>query len=201
MSRDPAPLPVRSLPPPPRWLWLQRLLVRVFWLGVVLAVGAVIWGLWYVNERGFTSRWRRKVAEELERRGVYAEIGRLTLNPLRGVVAKEVKIRGKRSHRSPVLATVSELVLDIDYSRLLRGEQFVQAVDLHHATLTWPVNRRKPKRDPVKVEGLNARVLLAQNQLTLVRAEAHIMGIHVVASGQIFNPGAFGKLEIGRAHV
>lgn len=191
---DPTPLPLRPVPPPPRWLWLQRLLVRAFWVGVVLALGSVVWGLWYVNEKGFTSRWRRKVAEELERRGVYADIGRLTLNPLRGVVAKEVKIRGKRSHRSPALATVSELVLDIDYSKLFRGEQFVQAVDLHHATLSWPVDRRKPKRDQLKVEGLNARLLLAQNQLTLVRGEARIMGVQVSASGQIFNPGALGSL-------
>lgn len=188
------PPPPRELPPPPRWLWLRRLLVRSFWLGLVLAFASVVWGLWYVNERGFTSRWRRKVAEELERRGVYAEIGRLTLNPLRGVVAKEVKIRGKRSQRSPVLATVSELVLDIDYSKLVHGEQFVQAVDLHHATLSWPVNPKKPKGELLQVDGLNARLLLPPNQLYIVRAEAEVLGVQVNASGQLFNPDHLGNL-------
>src|SRR5690606_20034110 len=80
------------------------------------------------------------------------------------------------------------------YSKLLRGEQFVQAVDLHGATLSWSVKAKKPKTGRLQVEGLNARLLLAQNQLTVVRAEARVLGVNVNASGQLFNPGALGGL-------
>lgn len=171
-----------------RAYWVKRVTIWCFWLCVVLSVGVTFWALWYVNDRGFTSRWRRKVQEELARRGVYAEIGRLTLNPLRGVVAKEVKIRAKKSERAPTVATVSEVVLDLDYSKLVHGEQFVKAVDLINARLSLPLKPGKKKSARLEVEDLNARLLFPPYQLYVAQAEARVQGLRVTATGQLVNP-------------
>ena len=59
-------------------------------------------GGWYLAKKGFSRNWRNKVVEELHKRGVEASVRRLTLDPFRGLIARDVRIYDykKRDERS-----------------------------------------------------------------------------------------------------
>lgn len=156
----------------------------IFWTLVCLSVAFVLWALWYVNDRGFTRKWRRMVEKELAQQGIHADIRRLTLNPLRGLVARDVRLFDGQE-RQATLASVSEAVLDIDYAKLFNGEAFVNALDLRHAALSLPLER---KGEPLEIRGLNARILLPPGQLTIAQAEAVVHGVRVSVTGHLLNP-------------
>src|SRR6266516_5211590 len=61
---------------------------------LLILVAILIFGSsgWYLAKRGFGRQWRYRVVEELHKRGVEASVGRLTLDPFRGLVAKNVRI-------------------------------------------------------------------------------------------------------------
>src|ERR1051326_8523494 len=68
----------------------------------ILAVG------YYLARRGFGREWRSRVVEELHKRGVEAQIGRLTLDPFRGLVAKNVRIFDYRNRENTLALIRSE---------------------------------------------------------------------------------------------
>src|SRR5947207_15920788 len=84
-------------------------------LTILTAVAAIFAGGYYLARRGFGREWRYRVVEELHKRGVEAQIGRLTLDPFRGLVAKNVRIFDYR-HREHTLALISEVSIDINYA-------------------------------------------------------------------------------------
>ena len=87
-------------------------------LTILAAVAAVFGGGYYLAGRGFGREWRYRVVEELHKRGVEAQIGRLTLDPFRGLVAKHVRIFDYKN-RENTLALISEISLDINYAALI----------------------------------------------------------------------------------
>ncbi|MDD5350187.1 MAG: AsmA-like C-terminal region-containing protein [Chthoniobacteraceae bacterium] len=181
------PSPLRS-----RWFGLRKFLVRCFWVAMVLAMGTVFWGLWYVSHRGFSRKWRQAVTSELEKRGVYLTVQRLTLDPLKGLVAQDVQLRPARGD-SKTLAFINEVVLDINYSNLVHGEPFLNAAELHHATLWLPLEEGTPERKAKRlaISHLNARILLPPHHLVAEHAEAMVRGLRVSASGDLMNPEQF----------
>jgi len=89
---------------------LLRVILR---LSIVLIVGAAISGGWYLARKGFRGQWRSRVVEELHRHGVEASIGHLTLDPFRGLVARDVRIFSYKD-RAETLAFITEIALDIN---------------------------------------------------------------------------------------
>ena len=75
-----------------RSTWMHRAAVWVVRLAIFAVVSAVLGSGWYLAKRGFGRQWRSLVVEELHKRGVEASVGRLTLDPFRGLVAKNVRI-------------------------------------------------------------------------------------------------------------
>jgi len=171
---------------------VRKFLSRSFWVAVVLAVGTVLWALWYVSHRGFTRKWRNVVISEVEKRGVHLTVGRLTLNPFQGLVAKDVQIRTSREG-GRAMASINEVVLDINYSNLVHREAFLNAVELRDATLSLPLESPVPERknERIEISHLNARVLLPAHHLTVEQAEAVVHGLRVTVSGQFVNPEKF----------
>lgn len=154
-------------------------------MAVGLSFCAVLWGLWYLNHRGFSHKWRQSLISEVEKRGVYLTINRLTLNPLQGLVAKGVQIRASREE-GPALATINEVVLDINYSNLVHGGDFLNAVELRRAKLSLPLG--PPENGRLEISKINARVLLPPHQLNIENAEGLIRGMRVKANGRFINP-------------
>ena len=62
---------------------------------------------------------------------------RLTLDPVRGLIAQDVRIFDFKN-RENTLAVISEIALDINYAALLHHQPFLNALDVHGAELTIP---------------------------------------------------------------
>src|ERR1700758_4247094 len=93
---------------------IRRLLRFVLFLGICVFA----WSGWYLAKRGFGRQWRDRVVEELHKQGVEASVRRLTLDPVRGLIAQDVRIFDFKNHEN-TLAVISEISLDINYAALL----------------------------------------------------------------------------------
>src|ERR1700759_422126 len=116
----------------------RRLAISILRLGVVALIAASIGGGWYLARKGFRGQWRSRVVEELHRRGVEASIGHLTLDPFRGLVARDVRIFSYKD-RTETLASISEIALDINYAAFFHHQPFLNALDIRNAEVTLPL--------------------------------------------------------------
>ena len=90
VSRDPPrPRCAAADPPSGRSSGASRLLVR---LAVVALARGLVGGGWYLAKKGFGRNGAIIVVEELHKRGVEASVRRLTLDPFRGLIARDVRI-------------------------------------------------------------------------------------------------------------
>src|ERR1041385_4611228 len=101
----------------------RRIAMKVLRLALLVTIFASIGGGYYLAKRGFGREWRSRVVQELHKRGVEAYIGRLTLDPFRGLVARHVRIFDYRN-RENTLALISEVSLDINYAALIHHQPF-----------------------------------------------------------------------------
>src|SRR5437870_341702 len=178
--------PPRVRPPRPRRksTWAHRIavtFVRLVILGVVLGVGG---GGYYLAKRGFGRQWRDRVVEELRKHGVEANIGRLTLDPFRGLIAKNVRIFDYKN-RENTLARISEVSLDINYAALIHHEPFLNALDVRDAQIILPFKTADEKGDRAALTNLRAHVYFPPEQIYVSQAEGIFCGIRISATGQL----------------
>jgi hypothetical protein len=95
---------------------------------LVLAISVVCLG-WYGAKQGLRRSWRERVFEEFRQRGIEVTFKRLTVDPWRGFVAREVKIY-ETAERRHILAEIDQAILSIDFSRLIRRKNFLSALEL-----------------------------------------------------------------------
>ena len=157
-------------------------------LGLLLA-GLLAAG-WYAYNKGFTQKWRKFVVQEFHKRGVELSLSKLTLEPFRGIVAKQVRIYDRRD-RKRVLAVVDEVRLVINYANLFQGRTFIDALDLRDANLDVPLDPSKRNGPKIEIRHLSGLLLLPPDQVYLSRLEAELYGIQINASGTVINPQKF----------
>jgi len=170
----------------PKSGFVRRVLLAFF----ALLLTAVLGAGWYVYKQGFTRKWRDQVTAEFRQRGVEVSLRRLTLDPFRGLVARELKVYDARDRRR-VLAVIDEVQLDVNYANLVRGQTFLDALDLRETTLALPIDPEQPQGAKIEISRLNARLFLPPQQVYLAHAEAEIFGLQISASGRLINPQAF----------
>src|SRR5437016_3361358 len=164
--------------------WAHRIavtFVRLVILGVVLGVGG---GGYYLAKRGFGRQWRDRVVEELRKHGVEADIGRLTLDPFRGLVARNVRIIYNKN-RENTLARISEVSLDINYAALIHRQPFLNALDVRDAQITLPLKTEGGNADKVQLTNFRAHVYFPPEQIYVSQAEGILCGIRISATGQL----------------
>src|SRR6266566_757133 len=120
--------------------WVRRVAVNVARLVILAGILVALGGGWYLAKRGFGRQWRDRVVEELHKRGVEASVRRLTLDPVRGLIAQVVRIFDFKNHEN-TLAVISEIALDINYAALLHHQPFLNALDVRGTELTIPIRR------------------------------------------------------------
>lgn len=163
---------------------------RVLFAFFVLLLGGLTATAWYAYDKGFTKKWRGFIIEEFRKQGFEVSLRRLTLDPFRGLVAKEVKIFDAKNRRR-TLAVVDEVLLGINYADAMQGDPFLETLDLRDANLSLPVNPSDPRGESIEISKLNARLFLPPQQIYLARAEAEVAGLRVYAAGRLINPQAF----------
>ena len=122
----------------------RRIIAIAIRLTILAAFVVPVGGGYYLARRGFGREWRSRVVEELHKRGVEAQIGRLTLDPFRGLVAKNVRIFDYRNRENTV-ALISEVSLDTIYAALIHHEPFLNALDVRDAQITFPIKTGEEK--------------------------------------------------------
>ena len=168
----------------------RRIFYWLIRLTVVAALALTAWAGWYVYHKGFTRKWRQFVTAEFHKRGVEISFTRLTLDPVHGLVARDVVIVDS-ADRNKRLADINRIALDINIINFLRGKPFIRALDLLDARLSLPLNPSNRTSPAIVLSHLNARMLLWPNQIYLSQAEAQMYGFHVTASGRLINPAAY----------
>src|SRR5947208_10859274 len=164
--------------------WWRRLALIVMRLAVVVAMFGIIGAGYYLARRGFGREWRYRVVEELHKRGVEAVIGRLTLDPFRGLVARNVRIFDYKN-RENTLALISEVSLDINYAALIHNQSFLNSLDVRDAQITLPLKMAAGKGDKAQLTNFRAHVYFPPEQIYVSQAEGTFCGIRISAAGQL----------------
>src|SRR5438552_629873 len=168
----------------PRLRRARRVVAIAIRLAILAAIVATVSGGWYLAKRGFGRQWRYRVVEELHKRGVEASIGRLTLDPLRGLVAKNVRIFDYKN-REKTLARISEVSLDINYAALIHHEPFLNALDVRNAQIALPLKDAEGIVNGVQLNDLRAHVYFPPEQIYVSQAEGVFCGVRISATGQL----------------
>src|SRR5438067_10106958 len=153
---------------------------------LLILVAILIFGStgWYLAKRGFGRQWRYRVVEELHKRGVEASVGRLTLDPFRGLIAKNVRIFDYKN-RENTLVLISEISLDINYAALIHHEPFLNALDVQNAQITLPLKDAEGTINGANFNDLRAHVHFAPEQIYVSQAEGVFCGVRISATGQL----------------
>src|SRR5438132_1090476 len=178
------PSQVRASAHTRRARWARRVAVGLLRLAILAAISATVGGGYYLARRGFGREWRYRVVEELHKRGVEASIGRLTLDPFRGLVAKNVRIFDYKN-RENTLALISEVSLDINYAALIHHEPFLNALDVRDAQIILPFKTAEEKNDRAVLTNLRAHVYFPPEQIYVSQAEGIFCCIRISATGQL----------------
>ena len=161
-----------------------RILRTLLRLAVVLLIGGLVGGSYYLAKKGFSRSWRNKVVEELHKRGVEASVRRLTLDPFRGLIARDVRIYDYKK-REKTLAVVSELSLDINYAALFHKQPFLNAFDIRNSNLTIPLPSTPGQVANAEIKNFRAHVYFPPERIEVSQAEGVFCGIRISASGQL----------------
>src|SRR5205085_4696722 len=162
----------------------RRLAYSTIRFTVVLTIAAAIGGSWYLARKGFGRQWRARVVEELHRRGVEAAIGHLTLDPFRGLVARNVRIFTYKN-RAETLAFISEISLDINYAAFFHHQPFLNALDIRNAEITLPLKTREGKTDKPQLTKFRAHIYFPPEQIDVNQVDGIFCGVRISASGQL----------------
>ena len=163
---------------------MQRILhifVRLFFLL------AVIFGVWiavYAYNEGFTKKWRKLIMEEFEKRGIDAEIEKLTIDPFQGLVARNVKIYATEKNK-PLLASIDNITLDIDPIKLLRKKQSLNSVEFRNADISIPINPKEPESKKLEIKNLRAKIIIPPDIIEIKYFEGHVNGIRINVMGSL----------------
>jgi hypothetical protein len=157
---------------------------RVLRFLVFAAICAMAWSGWYLAKRGFGRQWRDRVVEELHKRGVEASVTRLTLDPVRGLIAQDVRIFDFKN-RENTLAVISEIALDINYAALLHHQPFLNALDVRGAELTIPTRLPGTNTPNPRITQFRAHIYFPPEQIYVSQAEGMFCGLRISATGQL----------------
>ena len=162
----------------------NRIARSVIRLAILAVIAGIIGGGYYLARRGFGREWRYRVVEELHRQGVEADIGRLTLDPFQGLLARNVRIFDYKN-RENTLARISEVSLDINYAALLHRQPFLNALDVRDAQITFPIRTAGGKAEKAQLTNFRAHVYFPPEQIYVSQAEGIFCGIRISATGQL----------------
>src|SRR5882757_3312429 len=163
---------------------LRRVVAIPIRLVILAAFVGIFGGGYYLARRGFGREWRSRVVEELHKRGVEAQIGRLTLDPFRGLVARHVRVFDYKNRENTV-ALISEVSLDINYAALFHNEPFLNALDVRDAQITFPLKTAEGKISRPQLTNFRAHIYFPPEQIYVSQAEGIFCGIRVSARGQL----------------
>ncbi len=171
------------LPPIPRFF--VRWTIRAFLFVLFACVPA---GIFYLREVGIGPEWKERVASALGGNDFRTEIGKLTVDPFKGLVAENVVVRDTREERD--VARIEHIVVSLNLADLVAGHVTIDQVELDETDVSIPLGK-EPDSPRLEVDGVSAELSLLGDQLRISSLEGRVQGIRVVLSGLLRNPRAF----------
>lgn len=147
-------------------------------LGFVMVVAAG-GGLWWANRTGLPDAWRTEIEKALGAQGLHADIAGLRYWPLRGIEADQVIVYSDET-RQRVIARASEVMVDVDRTKLARGEVRVERLDLKNGSLSLPADPEDPDSKVLEIKNANGRILMPGGRRLEIRgARGDVRGIRM----------------------
>ena len=163
---------------------MLRIIRSVAKILAFLCLAFVVWVGFYAYNEGFTKKWRRLIMQEFDRRGIEAEIGKLTIDPLDGLVARNVKIFSDQK-KTTLVASINNITLDLDVLKLLRKKQFLNSIEFRDTDIYLPINPEDDNSKKIRVTDLNARVRVPGSTIEIENADCFLNGIKINLVGSL----------------
>jgi hypothetical protein len=172
------------LPPISRFFvrWTIRLFLVLLFVGLPAAIV-------YLREVGIKDEWKERVAAALSGEVFQTQIGKLTIDPFKGLVATNVVVR-ETSEEQRDFARVEHLVVSLNLTDLLSGRVTIDQLELDETDVSIPLGKQ-PDSARLEIDDVSAELSLGGDQLRIASLEGRVEGIRVVISGLLRNPRAF----------
>jgi hypothetical protein len=164
-----------------------RFMIVVRWFFLIAACAVLAWLGWYGYAKGLGRHWRSLLEKEFARYGLAIDVGKITLDPFRGLIARDVQIFESQTEEN-LLAEINQVSLDVNYANLFQHGPALNAVDLSGASLRVPLNFRAPHSGKARVTDFHARIYFLPGRIEVRQASALLYGIRVNASATLVNP-------------
>lgn len=145
---------------------LRRLIVRLrvlFTTFVVLSIASIAAGLTYLHEKGFSNEYAERVADQMERYGIYADFDNLSLHIIRGLTANNVRFYQTAKHKVQI-AELPSLAIHVDKTKLMRGKLKINTIAISDAHLTIPLVTDVENCPIIDISEVSGSIDLSGNQ-------------------------------------
>jgi hypothetical protein len=158
-------------------LHLTRNLRSLAFVAALVAVTGCLVSLWWANRTGLPESWRSAIETAIAKQGVHVQIGSISYQPLRGVIASKVRFYSDPS-REREISRLEQVLLDFDKTKLARGVVQITKIEVRNAALILPVDPEHPDSELLEVSGANGTLLLPGGRRVEIRsASGRIAGI------------------------
>ncbi|MGK0186362.1 MAG: hypothetical protein ACI9R3_002145 [Verrucomicrobiales bacterium] len=161
----------------------QNLRLVIFAITLVALAGSA-WAAFYAYDRGFTKRWRKSIIEELAQHGIVATIGKLTIDPMEGLVARNVFLYDDPKQKR-LLAKINRISLEIDFGKLMRNEHFLSKIDFKNADLSLPLKPNDTDSATLNIRDFSAQLLMENDRVEITRASGLLSGVAFNLQGSL----------------
>ena len=154
------------------WRWLQRSTGLVLVLFFLLAVlGRTV---------GLPEAWKQRLIHELSSRGLEVEVKKLTIDPLGGLVARDLVVY-RDSTRGEERLRVRRVELTPNWMAWRPGEPFLSGARLRDAHVSWPLG------DGVQAEArrVEADAEFRPGEIRIQRLRGQILGFDLDLKGRV----------------
>jgi len=164
----------------------QNLRSAVF-LAVLAVVVALPATLWRANRVGLPDSWRALIQRELANQDVHMVIGSIRYLPFRGIEAADVRVFADPEHEYE-LSRFGRIVLDLDKTKLARGEVRLNKIALANADVLLPVDTDDPESEALELTGVSGTVLMLGGRVFELRdVRGRVGGIDMVLDARLLS--------------
>jgi len=152
--------------------WLQRAAGMV----LVLFLGLAVLG----RTVGLPEAWKQRLIRELSTRGLEVEVKKLTMDPLGGLVARDLVVY-RDSTRGEERLRVRRVELTPNWLAWRKGEPFLAGARLRDAHVSWPLG------DEVQAEArrVEADAEFRPGEIRIQRLRGQILGFDLDLKGRV----------------
>lgn len=154
------------------WRWLQRSTGLVLVLFFLLAIlGRTV---------GLPEAWKQRLIRELSSRGLEVEVKKLTVDPLGGLVARDLVVY-RDSTRGEERLRVRRVELTPNWMAWRPGEPFLSGARLRDAHVSWPLG------DGVQAEArrVEAAAEFRPGEIRIQRLRGQVLGFDLDLKGRV----------------